>query len=522
MIVDNDLLEFPAQIAYARRVGAAELRTLTFHDRAAILKDAALFLTELQATFSEQHFDIAGDIATLSAYAACGRRDLPDGRYVLVDEPESIDKRGTFVARHILTSPKGVALHVYAEDAPSRGLFETLAPAFLAGVPSIVFATATTAQATYAMLRSLRAARIVPAGALQPIVGVEGDIVDHLGGQDSVAFAGSYETSHELRSALLAKNVRFIAQSDSMRAAVLGPDAVPGAPEFDIFIREIVQANSVDAIVPRVSCDAVVTAITSTFAGTVKPYDTLDEAIELVRDARGNVATIVTHDAGVADALVAGLASHHDRLLVLDRDCAPAYVGGAQALADVRRVYGFMRRTAIQSSPQRLTTLGGIWTRGADTLSKQEHPFRHHFEELSIGESLRTASRKIALDDIEHFAQFTGDTFYAHMDDAAAKANPFFPGRVAHGYLLLAFAAGLFVDPAPGPVLANYGLESLRFVKPVEPGDSIAAILTVKSKTLRKSAYGEVRWDVQLVNQNDETVATYDLLTLNATGTPAS
>ena len=106
-------------------------------------------------------------------------------------------------------------------------------------------------------------------------------------------------------------------------------------------------------------------------------------------------------------------------------------------------------------------------------MTSDTHPFRKKFGELEIGEVLKTASRTIALEDIEHFAAFTGDTFYAHMDEEAAKANPFFPGRVAHGYLLISFAAGLFVDPEPGPVLANYGLDNLRFTKPVSPGESI-------------------------------------------------
>ena len=119
-------------------------------------------------------------------------------------------------------------------------------------------------------------------------------------------------------------------------------------------------------------------------------------------------------------------------------------------------------------------------------------------------------------DDIAHFAQFTGDTFYAHMDDAAAERNPFFPGRVAHGYLLLSFAAGMFVQPEEGPVLANTGLDSLRFMKPVVPGDSIKVRLTVKAKTPRNADYGEVRWHVTLTNQDDEMVAEYELLTMVA------
>ena len=144
------------------------------------------------------------------------------------------------------------------------------------------------------------------------------------------------------------------------------------------------------------------------------------------------------------------------------------------------------------------------------------HPFRLKFGELLLGKTFASEPRTVTLDEIEHFAHFTGDTFYAHMDEEAAAANPFFGGRVAHGYLLLSFAAGLFVDPAPGPVLANYGLDNLRFLKPVKPGDSMKVQLTAKSKSQRNEQYGEVRWAVTLTNQNDETVATYELLTMNA------
>lgn len=152
-----------------------------------------------------------------------------------------------------------------------------------------------------------------------------------------------------------------------------------------------------------------------------------------------------------------------------------------------------------------------------DALGTQEHPFRSTFDDLAIGRSMQTATRSVTLADIDAFAAFTGDTFYAHLDDAAARANPFFGGRVAHGYLVLAFAAGLFVDPAPGPVLANIGLDKLRFRKPVRPGETIAVRLSVKEKTPRKATYGEVRWDVAITNGSGEVVATYELLTLNET-----
>jgi oxepin-CoA hydrolase/3-oxo-5,6-dehydrosuberyl-CoA semialdehyde dehydrogenase len=175
-----------------------------------------------------------------------------------------------------------------------------------------------------------------------------------------------------------------------------------------------------------------------------------------------------------------------------------------------------MQRTALQGSPRMLTGVGHRWISGAPEDTRPPHPFRLRFSELEIGKSLHTDARTITLEDIEHFAEFTGDTFYAHMDEEAAAANPFFPGRVAHGYLILSFAAGLFVDPAPGPVLANYGLDNLRFLKPVSPGDSIKVRLTCKSKSQRNAEYGEVRWDVLVTNQDGETVATYDLLTMNA------
>ncbi len=151
----------------------------------------------------------------------------------------------------------------------------------------------------------------------------------------------------------------------------------------------------------------------------------------------------------------------------------------------MRGVFHYMQRTAMQASPRMLTGVTGEWMQGAPEMRDGPHPFRMKFGELEIGKTLITPPRTITLDDIDHFARFTGDTFYAHMDEEAAKANPFFGGRVAHGYLLLAFAAGLFVDPDPGPVLANYGLDNLRFTKPVKPGDSIAVQLTAKSKTPR-------------------------------------
>ena len=183
----------------------------------------------------------------------------------------------------------------------------------------------------------------------------------------------------------------------------------------------------------------------------------------------------------------------------------PGRAGGGEELGGIRSIHHYMQRTAIQGSPAMLTGLTGRWIKGAPIEEKEKHPFRFHFEDLAIGQTFFSRERVVTLDDVEHFAHFTGDTFYAHMNEEATKGHPFFPGRVAHGYLLLSFAAGLFVDPDPGPVLANYGLDSLRFVKPLQPGESIKVRLTAMEKSPRNERYGEVRWDVEILTGKGET-----------------
>jgi oxepin-CoA hydrolase/3-oxo-5,6-dehydrosuberyl-CoA semialdehyde dehydrogenase len=163
-----------------------------------------------------------------------------------------------------------------------------------------------------------------------------------------------------------------------------------------------------------------------------------------------------------------------------------------------------------------LGAITGRWVPGAPR-GEGEHPFRKSLAELRVGDSVVAGPRAVTLADIAHFAEFTGDTFYAHTDEAAARANPLFGGIVAHGYLVVSFAAGLFVSPEPGPVLANYGLENLRFLTPVKPGDELSVTLTAKQISPRADAgYGEVRWDADVTNQREESVAKYDVLTLVA------
>lgn len=267
---------------------------------------------------------------------------------------------------------------------------------------------------------------------------------------------------------------------------------------------------------------------------TLMPYQDLDEAIALVNRGKGSLAlSFFCHDPKITRAFILGAAGFHGRIVVIDRDCArestghgsplpmlihggPGRAGCGEEMGGVRGIKHYMQRSALQGSPRQLAAVVGRWLPGAPQIEGSAHPFRLRFGELPIGYTLKTSARVVTLEDIEHFAAFTGDTFYAHMDEVAAAANPFFPGRVAHGYLLLSFAAGLFVDPAPGPVLANYGLEELRFVKPVSPREAIKVSLTAKAKTLRNDQYGEVRWAVSITNSADELCATYDLLTMNA------
>jgi len=650
-------LDFRAMADHARGVGGPALRHLTFHDRALMLKALAQYLNERKeplyelsfrtgATKADSMVDIDGGIGTLFVMSSKGRREMPNSDIYPDGGPEVLSRDGQFMGQHVYTSRQGVAIHINAFNFPVWGMLEKLAPAILAGMPAIIKPATATSYLTEATFRLIVESGILPQGSVQLIVGSTGDLLDHVTCQDIVSFTGSAETAEKLqtRPALIANATRFIAERDSLNASILGPDAVAGTPEFDLFVREVAKEMTVKAgqkctairraIVPRGQLDAVSEALTARLekiqigdpaleatrmgalasqaqrrdvydkiallagecervhgdperlqvvgadaekgafvpamlfrcadpiraervheiepfgpVSTLMPYDDADEAIAIANKGAGSlVASVFTHDPAHARAFVLGSAAFHGRLLFSDRDCGkqstghgspmphlvhggPGRAGGGEELGGVRGVLHYMQRTALQGSPRTISAVLGRWHKGAPEtdgtgtggtetggreIGEGLHPFRLTFQELEIGKTLNTEPREITLDDIEHFARFTGDTFYAHMDEAAAKANPFFPGRVAHGYLILSFAAGLFVDPAPGPVLANYGLDSLRFLKPVSPGDRIKVRLTAKEKNKRNADYGEVRWDVEVSNQDDEAVAQYELLTMNA------
>jgi oxepin-CoA hydrolase/3-oxo-5,6-dehydrosuberyl-CoA semialdehyde dehydrogenase len=269
---------------------------------------------------------------------------------------------------------------------------------------------------------------------------------------------------------------------------------------------------------------------------TVMPYGRVDDAIELAKRGKGSlVGSLFTADDRVARDVVLGTAAYHGRLVLVNRHSAkestghgsplphlvhggPGRAGGGEEMGGVRGVLHYMQRTALQGSPTTLMHVTNEYIVGADRAFDRVHPFRKYFDELTVGDGLVTARRTVTEADIVNFAGVSGDFFYAHMDDIAAR-DSIFEKRVAHGYFVLSAAAGLFVDAAPGPVLANYGLETLRFVKPVYPGDTIQATLTVKQKTAKEKREGQVpqgvvAWDVEVKNQNGEPVAVYTILTL--------
>ena len=634
-------LSFEAMIDHARKSGGPALRAMTFHDRARKLKELAVYLdARKEALYALSHFtgatradnriDVDGGIGTLFVYASKGRRELPDAKVLVDGDVEQLSKTGSFIGRHVLTPLQGVAVHINAFNFPVWGMLEKLAPTLLAGVPAIVKPATASAYVTEACFRMIVESGIFPEGSVQLVCGRTGDLLDRLGCQDAVSFTGSAATALALRSNanLLSRSVRFFAEQDSLNASILGPDAIAGTPEFDLFIKEVVRemtakagqkctairrilvphkqlADVSDAISAKLAaitigdprnekvrmgalvsraqradvldkCAAIGRETTRVFGdptafelvggdkdrgaflppmlfrcddpdgahnvhsveafgpvSTLMAYRDIPHAIKIANRGGGSlVLSAITHDPAVAAEIVAGSASHHGRIYFNDRTSmaestghgspmphmvhgGPGRAGGGEELGGIRGAKHYMQRTAIQGSPAMITAITGEWVPGSPEIAAPAHPFTRKFGELAIGETIHTVSRTITLEDIEHFAAFTGDTFYAHMDEDAAKANPFFPGRVAHGYLLLSFAAGLFVEPNPGPVLANTGLEGLSFKKPVTPGDSIAVRLTVKKKTPRTDSYGEVRWNVTLNNQDGEEVAQYELHTMN-------
>ena len=639
-------IDMAAALAYGRSTGGPALRALTFHQRAALLKALGSALREHRdelyalsaktgATLGDSKFDIDGGIGVLLGYASKAKRELPNDAVYVEGAPEALGRGGQFLGQHILTSLRGVAVQINAFNFPVWGPLEKFAPAFLAGVPSLIKPASQTAYLTARLVELIVESGLLPDGVLQLVCGSAGDLLDHLTEQDLVSFTGSASTARKLRAhpSVVSHSVRFNAEADSLNCSILGPDAGPGSPEFDLYVKQLVTEMTVKAgqkctairraLVPGNMVEAVVESVTERLAkvvvgspadesvrmgalasleqreevrrsvksllagarlvygdpehvevvgadaergafisplllvadnakraepheieafgpvATVIGYDGFAQVIDLAARGLGSLAgSVVTGDAAFAREVVLGCAPWHGRLLVLDGDDAaestghgsplpmlvhggPGRAGGGEEMGGVRGVLHYMQRTAVQASPRVLSAVTGNWVPGAARDAGSGHPFRKSLAELRVGDTVVAGPRRVTLEDIEHFAEFTGDTFYAHMDEEAAQANPFFDGRVAHGYLVLSFAAGLFVQPDPGPVLANYGLENLRFLTPVYPGDELTVTLTCKQIIPREdAAHGEVRWDTDVTNQDGASVAKYDVLTLVANQWP--
>jgi oxepin-CoA hydrolase/3-oxo-5,6-dehydrosuberyl-CoA semialdehyde dehydrogenase len=637
-------IDYRDVLAYGRETGGPTLRRMTFHERGRLLKTLAFYLLERKeryytvshltgATRQDSWVDIEGGIGNLFAYSSLRRR-FPDEPYYVEGDLARLSKEGTFIGHHILVPKHGVAVHINAFNFPIWGMLEKIAVNLLAGVPAVVKASEQTSFLTEAMVRDMVASNILPEGALQLLCGEGRGILDHVTPQDVVTFTGSAATGKKLKShpALLEHAVPFTMEADSLNAAVLGEDAVPGTPEFDLFIKEVrremvtkagqkctavrrivvpeklldeVQAAlakelaktivgdpsaegvRMGALINRIQMDRVqerlaeMTPLTPIVYGnlnafevvgadkdkgafmppillrnerpleytitheqecfgpisTIMPYKDLDDAIRITRMGKGSlVSTICTFDRLTQRQYVLEAAPWHGRILMLNRESAkestghgspmpmlvhggPGHAGGGEEMGGIRGVFHYMQRTAIQGTPTDVTNVTRQYQQGALQTETDVHPFKKHFEDLFVGETLVTAKHTVSESDIHNFANVSGDNFYAHMDATSLEGTPF-TSRVAHGYFVLSKAAGLFVDAKKGPVLLNYGIDECRFTKPVYPGTTIGVKLTVKEKIDQEKRSeddvpkGIVKWLVDVYDETGETVAIATILTM--------
>ncbi len=637
--ISSQGLDFADMVTYARNVGRPALAKYTFHERALMLKKLGAYLLERKelfyecstatgATRSDSWIDIEGGIGTLFSVSSKARIGMPNSNIYIDGGHEALSRTGSFIGQHIYTPLQGIAVHINAFNFPCWGMLEKLAPAIVAGVPSIVKPASQTAFLTELMVKHIVESGILPAGALQLICGRTGDLLDHMGYQDLVSFTGSASTGLMLKQhpVIARENTRFVMEADSLNCSILGSDVEPGSVEFGLYIKEVAREMTAKAgqkctairraIVPESKVDAVAEALSAQLAkitvgnpdeesvrmgalvgldqrkdvlnavsklqaqselvfgdpnsvdviganaeqgafispivllstdsdntaahdveafgpvSSIISYKDNQDAVRLAARGKGSlVGSLITNDAEVAKEITIGAAAHHGRILILNEACAkestghgsplpqlihggPGRAGGGEEQGGVRGVKHYMQRTALQGSPDMLSAVTGTYMPGATRNTDTIHPFKKKFEELEVGDTVISEKRTITLKDIEKFAELSGDVFYAHMDQEAAERNPFFDGRVAHGYLLISAAAGLFVWPGEGPVLANTGLENLSFQKPVYPGDTIQVQFTAKQKKDRLTeAWGEVRWDTTIINQDGEVCANYDVLT---------
>ncbi|MBB3190151.1 phenylacetic acid degradation bifunctional protein PaaZ [Halomonas cerina] len=643
----EETIDFAQAVEYGRNTGVKSLLALDFQQRAAILKELAIYIQERKeelyaishhtgCTRADSGIDIDGGFGTLFTYASTGRKELPSGNVAHEGPVAQLGKNNHFNGTHILVPRRGVCVHINAFNFPIWGMLEKFAPAFLAGMPCIVKPATATSYVTEAAVRVINDSGLLPEGALQLIIGGTGDLLDRLEEQDFVTFTGSADTARKLKSHpnIMARSIPFNAEADSLNSAILAPDVNPEDEEFGIFAKEVVKEMTAKAgqkctairrvLVPAEHLNALAETIkgrlSNIVAGdpkeegvrmgalsssdqlrdvneaidrlletsecvfgkhgsfkpvgqgvengafiaphllinhhplkdggahdleafgpvaTLMPYNGIEEALTLAAKGKGSlVTTLTTRDPAIAAQMIPVLAAQHGRLQILDAEAAkestghgsplpmlkhggPGRAGGGEELGGIRAVHHYLQRTAIQGSPTMVAAVTREYVRGAKVIENDVHPFRRHFDDLQIGESLLTHRRTVTEADIVNFGCLSGDHFYMHFDDIAARKTQF-GQRIAHGYFVLSAAAGLFVYPGEGPVLANYGLDTLRFITPVAPGDTIRARLTCKRKidqgrtSPEGHPQGVVMWDVEVTNQDDELVASYDILTLVA------
>ncbi len=638
-----DGLDVPEILNYGRTKGGEVLRKMTFQERGNMLKSLALYLTKRKEAFYELSYrtgatrvdswiDIEGGFGNLFANASL-RKLFPNQPYHVEGDPIDLSRGGRFMAHHIMVPKKGVAVHINAFNFPVWGMLEKCAVNWMAGVPAVVLPAPSSSYLAEAVAREIIASGILPEGALQIINGTVKNILDTVESQDVVTFTGSAKTGRLLKAhpRLIEESVPFTMEADSLNASILGEDAIPRTPEFDLFIKEvrnemtvkcgqkctairrvIVPENLVEDVQialgkaldkvtigdPRlkevrmgslvshqqvqavrdsvndlakeaqivygnldkletIGADAKKGAFITPIllradhpfqnavvhereafgpVSTIMPYKNLEEAIKLAEMGRGSlVSSIATNDDKIAKEYVINAASHHGRILVLNRESAkqstghgsplpylvhggPGRAGGGEEMGGMRGIKHYLQRTAIQGSPTTLTEITGIYQANSKYKEAEQHPFQYHWEDIQPGMSLKTHNRTLTDTDIINFGNVTWDHFYAHTDITSLEGS-IFEKRTAHGYFIISAAAGLFVYPNKGPVAANYGLEDCRFLRPLYHNDTIYVRLTCKQKVDRDVASAEhpsgiVKWFVEVFDSEDELVAVATILTM--------
>ena len=639
---DTSGLDFGSILQYGREKGET-LRKMTFQERGNMLKKLALFLTKRKDVFYELSYrtgatkldswiDIEGGFGNLFANASL-RKLFPNQSYHVEGEAIDLSRGGRFMAHHIMVPKRGVAIHINAFNFPVWGMLEKCAVNWMAGVPAVVKPATNTSFLTEAVAREIIGSEILPEGALQLITGSARTILDTVQSQDVVTFTGSASTGRLLKShaKIINESVPFNMEADSLNASILGEDAVPGTPEFDIFIKEVRKEMTVKAgqkctairrvIVPENLVEDVQIALGKALdkvsigdprlkevrmgalvskgqveevrervqeisktanivygnldnvnlvgadnkkgafispivmrednpfeniavheqeafgpVSTIMPYKTLDDAITLAQMGKGSlVSSITTNSDKIAKEYVVNAASHHGRILVLNRENSkestghgsplptlvhggPGRAGGGEEMGGMRGVKHYLQRTAVQGTPTTLTEITGIYQAGGAYKEAEQHPFKYHWEDIEPGMSMKTHKRTITDTDIISFANVTWDHFYAHTDITSLDGS-IFEKRTAHGYFIISAAAGLFVYPNKGPVSANYGLEECRFLRPLYHNDTIYVRLTCKQKIDRDVASAEhpsgiVKWFAEIFDADDELVALATVLTM--------